>query len=105
MSGAIPQHRKRMLAIGEEGQLFTRNEKSKQNEEKFEQKQTNKRDQCFKNIYPWFREKFWKLRDGHSLLCYKEWWTRRRSRMREPGLTHASGMLCGLRFWILLPHL
>lgn len=42
MSGAIPQHRKRMLAIGEEGQLFTRKEKSKQNEEKFEQKQQKK---------------------------------------------------------------
>lgn len=37
-SGAIPQHRKRTLAIGEESQLFTRKEKSKQNEEKFEQK-------------------------------------------------------------------
>lgn len=41
MSGAIPQHRKRMLAIGEEGKLFARKEKSKQNEEKYEQKQIN----------------------------------------------------------------
>lgn len=67
MSGAIPQHRKRMLAIGEEGQLFTRKEKSKQNEEKFEQKQQQK-NQCFKNIYSWVREKFWKLRGGQFVL-------------------------------------
>lgn len=92
MSGAIPQHRKRMLAIGEEGQLFTRKEKSKQNEEKFEQKQQQK-NQCFKNIYSWVREKFWKLRDGHSLLCYKEWCTRR-SWTREPGLVHTPMARC-----------
>lgn len=37
-SGAIIQQRKRMLTIREEGNLFARKEKSKQNEEKFEQK-------------------------------------------------------------------
>lgn len=37
-SGAIIQRRKRMLIIREEGNSFTRKEKSKQNEEKCEQK-------------------------------------------------------------------
>lgn len=41
-SGAIIQQRKRMLTIREEGNLFARKEKSKQNEEKFEQKIKNK---------------------------------------------------------------
>lgn len=43
--------------IREEGKLFTRKEKSKQNEEKFKEK----KNQCFKNIDSCFREKFWKL--------------------------------------------